>query len=331
VGVATVLSRTRLFSVVAVVAVILVSTIMSLLFGTGSASWQVWVAVAALAIGIPHGALDHLVTVPTMEPRKMALFVSGYLAVVAVAIAAILAWPVWGFIGVVVMSAVHFGMGDASFVRQEQPSHNTRTPWWVYAVPAGSLPVVIPLTNQGSADALGLVNPVLVNWHFGVDTEIFWATIGAGLFAVAWLLARKQFADARDIVVLGALALTTPPLIAFAAYFGLWHALRHTARLSLEISPAKDIAARGNWVAALWRVSLPGLPALVGTMVVAAGITVVGGWSVMDYLWIALVLVWALTVPHMALTWRLDRNVLLATSGPAKELSATPGEAVSSG
>jgi len=306
-----VFAKTRLFSVWAVLTVVALSTGLSLVFGGGSAGWQVWVAVAALAVGIPHGALDHLVTVPDMATKKMAIFVSVYLAAVFVAIGLILLWPVPGFLFVVVMSAVHFGMGDASFIAQggDTPANN-KTPWWVYALPAGALPVFIPLTKPGSSEALALVNPALISWHFGAGSPIFWATLVISAAAGLWLVARRDVARARDLAVLALLALLTPPLIAFAAYFGLWHALRHTARLSQEIPAAKIHADSGRWVAALWRVSVPGLPALVGTMIAALAITVVGAWALTDYLWIALVVVWALTVPHMALTWRLDREAL---------------------
>jgi len=319
-----VFQKTRVFSVWAVSAVVAVSLLLSLFFGSGSASWQVWLAVAALAVGIPHGALDHLVTVPSMEVGKMTLFVVSYLAVVALVVAIILVWPVPGFVFVVVMSAVHFGMGDASFSRQCEPDQTSRSPWWVYALPAGAVPVVIPLTNQGSSDALMLVNPVLVEWHFGADRALLWLSVAAAVIAVVWLMAAGQRADARDIVVLALLALLTPPLVAFAAYFGLWHALRHTARLSGEMPRATPAARDGRWVQALWQVSVPGLPALVGTMVVAGVMTFIGGWSMREYLWIALVVVWALTVPHMALTWRLDRAVLLGkeTSAATQERSA---------
>jgi beta-carotene 15,15'-dioxygenase len=310
---ASVFAKTRQFSVWSVFAVIAVTVVLSLVFGGGSATWHVWVAVAALAVGIPHGALDHLVTVPDMAPKKMAIFVSGYLAVVFVVIGLILLWPVPGFLFVVVMSAVHFGMGDASFIAQGADAEDAnKTPWWVYALPAGALPVFIPLTKPGSAEALALVNADLMSWHFGADQAIFWVTLAGAAIAGVWLVVRRDGAKARDLAVLALLALVTPPLIAFAAYFGLWHALRHTARLSQEIPSAKAHADAGRWVAALWRVSVPGLPALVGTMVAALGITLVGGWAITDYLWIALVVVWALTVPHMALTWRLDKQALLA-------------------
>lgn len=274
--------------------------------------WQVWLALGALAIGVPHGALDHLVTVPGMHPIRMTIFIAGYVAVAAITVLVILRWPLWGFVFVLAMSVVHFGMGDASFVKQANPDALKNVPWWVYGPVAGALPVIVPLAHTGGAQALAVVNPVLINWHFGANKLILWVTLICAVISIIWLIATRNLTDARDLVVLGTLALTTPPLVAFSAYFGLWHAMRHTARLSLEIAPAQKLAATGNWIKALWRVTLPGIPALVGTMAVAWFITANDGWAVNEYLWIALVVVWALTVPHMALTWRLDRKVLLA-------------------
>jgi Brp/Blh family beta-carotene 15,15'-monooxygenase len=313
-----VLVRVRSFSSAAILTVVAVSLVMSAWGESGTSPWQVWLAVAALAIGIPHGALDHLVTVPSMRLWPMVRFVAGYISVAALAVAAIMTWPVAGFIGVVVMSAVHFGMGDASFVRQAELARGRMAvPWWVYAIPAGALPVVIPLTNAEAANALALVNPVLVGWHFGLDGILLWSTALLGVASVLWLTVAGRLRDAGDVLALGLLALLTPPLVAFAAYFGLWHALRHTARLSLEYEPSRTLVNQGAWLRGLWRVTVPGLPALVGTMIVAAVISLVvdGGWE--TYLWVVLAVIWALTVPHMALTWRLDREVLLNPSGLA--------------
>lgn len=310
--------RVRSFSSAAILTVVAVSLVMSAWGESGTSPWQVWLAVAALAVGIPHGALDHLVTVPSMRLWPMIRFVAGYLVVAALAVAGIMTWPVAGFIGVVVMSAVHFGMGDASFVRQaELASGRKAAPWWVYAIPAGALPVVIPLTNAEAGNALALVNPVLVGWHFGLDGILLWSTALLGIASVLWLTVAGRLRDAGDLLALGLLALLTPPLVAFAAYFGLWHALRHTARLSLEYEPSRALVHQGAWLRGLWRVTIPGLPALVGTMIVAALLTFVadGGWE--SYLWVVLAVIWALTVPHMALTWRLDREVLLNSGGLA--------------
>ena len=319
-SVATIFQRTRSISTAAALVTALVSAALLLAGVGGSATWQVWLAVIALAVGIPHGAMDHIVTVPDMNPGRMALFITGYLAVVAVAIAAILVWNVVGFALVVLMSAVHFGIGDAAFIRTltESRGGKARAPWWVYAIPAGALPVVVPLTNEQADEALAFVNPALQNWHQGLGPIALWFSIISGIVAVVWLAAVGQRRDALDIAALGALALVAPPLVAFAVYFGFWHAQRHTARLVPEMPSAVQTARERSSLGGFVRAVVPGLPALVGTMLVAAGLTVwTGGELSVDYFWIALVIIWALTVPHMALTWRLDRKALGASSNPS--------------
>ncbi len=56
------------------------------------------------------------------------------------------------------------------------------------------------------------------------------ATAVAALSTAA-LAARGDRAAAGDVGLLTGLALVAPPSTAFAAYFGGWHALRHTARV----------------------------------------------------------------------------------------------------
>ena len=110
--------QVRLFSSISAAAGILLTLIFSELLETSSMSWQVVVAVIALAIGIPHGALDHLVTLPKANPKKMAVFIAIYVAVAIVSVVAILKFNVIGFIFVLFMIAVHFGIGDAAFINE---------------------------------------------------------------------------------------------------------------------------------------------------------------------------------------------------------------------
>lgn len=86
------------------------------------------------------------------------------------------------------------------------------------------------------------------------------ATAGASLL----LAKRGDRAVAVDTALLGALALATPPAVSFSAYFGGWHALRHTARVADHLIargalPATGglaraglrLAARSSWAAAV--------------------------------------------------------------------------------
>ena len=302
----------RNFSSVAILAGIILSVIFSQVLGESSMQWQVVIAITALAIGIPHGALDHLVTLPKSRPLVMAGFIAVYVLIAIVAVIAILEFNVVGFIFVLVMSAVHFGIGDAAFISEldrRQPVA-VRLPRAIYALSSGSIPVLIPLVNSASTDALAQVNPSLIDWHQGYDQEILTVVITIACISIARLIVRKRIREAADIGLLLALALLTPPLIAFALYFGCWHAMRHTARLTLSLESSQRAYESGNIRSAFLKAVIPGIPALVGTFFIAAILAIGGQEFSDDFFWMALVVVWALTVPHMAVTAKLDRNAL---------------------
>jgi len=307
------LIRVRKYSRYAVGLAIILSFAFAQVIEDTNITWQVVVALIALAVGIPHGALDHLVTLPRSSAKKMALFILIYVAVAALAVVALLTWNVAGFIFVVAMSAVHFGIGDAAFIseidrRSVEPKKFAK---YLYASAAGTLPVVIPLVNEKSTSALEKVNPVLVNWHQGFNYDLqLWVMILTAV-ALLRLVQKRRESDALDLMLLYLLAVTAPPLVAFAVYFGCWHAMRHTARLTLTLPSSQAAFAEGSARGAFIKAVLPGTPALIGTFVIAALIVLLRGDSLNDqFLWVCLVVVWALTVPHMAVTAHLDRKAL---------------------
>ena len=307
------LLKVRKYSRYAVGVAIVLSFAFARIIEESEITWQVVIALIALAIGIPHGALDHLVTLPRSSFKKMALFITLYVAVAVLAVIALLTWNVVGFILVVVMSAVHFGIGDAAFISEiDRRSEETkRFQKYLYATAAGTLPVVIPLVSDKSTSALEKVNPALVDWHQGLNNDLLLWVMLITAFALLRLVQRRRDGEAIDLVLLYLLAVTAPPLVAFAVYFGCWHAMRHTARLTLTLPSSQEAFTNGSAKRAFIRAVLPGTPALVGTFVIAALIVLLRGDSLDDqFLWVSLVVVWALTVPHMAVTARLDRKAL---------------------
>ena len=309
---AVLFNRVRLFSTVSVSLAILTSLIFSDLLGSSSMSWQVIIAVIALALGIPHGALDHLVTLPKSEPKKMALFIIVYVAVAIVAVIGILKFNTVGFIVVLFMSAIHFGIGDAAFINEidKRSEGAKKLNRWFYIPAAGFTPVFIPLVNSASTEALASVNPALINWHQGLDSQILFTVSIFTLLAIGVMVFDKRYREALDLIVLLLLAHLAPPLIAFAVYFGCWHAMRHTARLTLSLPRCVENITQGMLRKAFSNAVIPGLPALIGTFVVAGLLALSGRDFTDEFFWMALVVVWALTVPHMAVTAKLDRAAL---------------------
>jgi Brp/Blh family beta-carotene 15,15'-monooxygenase len=312
---AKIFDTTRRFSSIAVASVVLLSFLFKNLISTSSITWQVVVALIALAVGIPHGALDHLVTLPRASLVRMTLFIMMYIAIAVVAVWAILQWNIIGFVGVVIMSALHFGIGDTAFITEQSRASGsknfTRLTQVLYALSAGTLPVVIPLTNHDSTRALAAVNEDLVQWHGGWDRELMLSVLSLVVATIIILSASRRWRDVIDLLILTSLSLVAPPLVAFAAYFGLWHAMRHTARLTLNLQSSQVSIDNNQPARAFRQAVIPGIPALVGTFIVSLliGFQTPGKLSD-EYLWLTLVVVWALTVPHMMVTAKLDKAAL---------------------
>ena len=313
-GAKAVFSGVRNFSTLAAVFAILFSGILYLTVRNESLGWQVALAVFALAIGIPHGAVDHLVALPKTSKPKLALLIIGYVLIAIAAVSAILHWNKLGFQIVLVMSALHFGFGDAAFIAEQDRLENRprmrAKVQNMFAITSGVIPVFIPLLKDSTKSALQEINPVLITWASEIAPQIKFLV---GFFFVATLVLLVKDNRTRefiDLIFLAGLAIVAPPLISFAVYFGCWHAMRHTARLTLILPKAIAAAYEGEPKKSFFAAVVPGLPALIGTVVVAAVIAITDSNLDASYLWYLLVVVWALTVPHMIVTSKIDQKSL---------------------
>jgi Brp/Blh family beta-carotene 15,15'-monooxygenase len=282
---------------------------------------QVVLAVIALAIGIPHGAIDHLITIPRTSRSRFIAFVISYTLIAIIAALAIAKWNLVGFQLVVLMSALHFGFGDSAFANESRAAANENGyPKLIlasYAIPAGFLPVVLPLTDKRTLDVLQELNPTLINWA-GTFTELFRnTTLVFALIAIVLLVVTRNIDLALDLFLLLALSFLAPPLVAFAVYFGFWHAIRHTARLVPKLPSAMAKVSSGNLFASFLAAVIPGLYAILGIFVLGIFIVARGSTDISsDFLWVILVIIWALTVPHMATTAKFDLKAFKSSLRP---------------
>lgn len=306
-----VFQSSALISRAALILVILLVASLNALADDLSNSTQIIIAIIALAVGIPHGAIDHLITIPQTSKSRFYLFILGYTLIAVIAGLAIANWSQAGFQLVILMSSLHFGFGDAAFcnegriARQEQPYKLTTL--GIYAVPAGFLPVILPLTDSRTGDVLSKLNPELLDWAGSISQQLRNTVLISAVASFVFLIISKKFDLAFDLVLLALLSIVAPPLIAFAIYFGGWHAVRHTARLVPKLPKAMSFVNTGNTLKAIIAAVTPGLYAILGIFLLG-GVIVFNGNNQLSYefFWITLVIVWALTVPHMATTARFD-------------------------
>ena len=80
-------------------------------------SIQLTIALIALLVGIPHGAIDHLIAIPRKPTSRFITYIFIYVLIALIAGLIISTWNRYGFRAILLMSALHFGFGDASYLK----------------------------------------------------------------------------------------------------------------------------------------------------------------------------------------------------------------------
>ena len=262
--------------------------------------------------GVPHGAADHVMAARLSGGKSMMGIAVAY-GVMAAAAWALLKWGgLPALIVVVALSAVHFGLGEFEVGRQLTGWPSGR--WTAIAIAiAGCGALVLPLARSGDqlTGVAAAISPGLAPLIAGKPLEITLAAVwlAAAVVAVIAALWSGHLWAALDIVLVGALGMLAPPLIAFAVWFGGWHAIRHCARmLTVEPECAALVSSGRDRAAVLRLIRLAALPsaAALATVLALGWITVTASDPTVVVAEILRLLL-ALTVPHMVVVWWLDR------------------------
>ena len=287
------------------------AVVVSLLTRTTAASLSVGpipiiVALLALMVGIPHGAVDNLTLRRALTRREKLLGAALYIALAAAAAFAIITWPGIAFVLVIAMTVWHFGTGDVEATRELRGLAPVSGIARVgYALALGSAPVLLPLSSPAAVSTLTAIEPrlaLVMSEPVIVGTRI--AVLSLIVVMLLWLIQRGDVRGAIELFGLAVLGFVVSPLVAFAVYFGFWHALRHTARLA-------QVTYGTITVRSLLGVSKGGVPSLIGFVVVVIAVLALldPSMTIGPALWVGLAIVWGLTVPHMILVARFDARM----------------------
>jgi Brp/Blh family beta-carotene 15,15'-monooxygenase len=108
-----------------------------------SINWSI-LAIGMILIGIPHGAMDHVLTIPDRSIRSLGLFILGYVAKGMIMFAIWIISPLVGLIIFLLYSMWHFGQAEY----EQENDHN---PWLIFlrgfSVLSFILATHIPETN----------------------------------------------------------------------------------------------------------------------------------------------------------------------------------------
>ncbi|MGU3291514.1 beta-carotene 15,15'-dioxygenase, Brp/Blh family [Williamsia sp. M5A3_1d] len=276
---------------------------------------QAALVALGLVLGVPHGALDHLVAARMLAVRA-SVAAAGY-AVLAAGAWALLHWG--GPIPLAVMivaSVVHFGLGEVETMDVAAAETVPR----VGMVIAGAGCLILPLARGGPGwdETLATLSGSLA--RLLADDAMQAAVIGlwvvSAVISVIWFARRGRWSGVVDVAVVAAVGATVAPLTAFALWFGLWHAPRHLARLvDIEVTDGRSATV----TAATRRLALRAAPATVGALLTLTAIVavVVGSDSTVGAVAAAIVVLLALTAPHMVVVAALDAHAHRARPAPA--------------
>ncbi|MCZ2805546.1 Brp/Blh family beta-carotene 15,15'-dioxygenase [Modestobacter sp. VKM Ac-2983] len=268
------------------------------------------VALAGIVLGVPHGAVDHMVPFWTSGRRPaaaaLARVLAGYTAVAGVAVGALLLAPTTTVAVFLVASAVHFGRAEV-VVSAEDAGRRVPGPgqdWWPTAA-HGLAVVAVPLVlwPGPSADVLGRIAP---GWQQPLPLAGR-AALGLGCLVALVVALRLQVGagrrrEAAELAGVAALFVVVPPLVAFGVWFAGWHALRHTERLVSLLRTTSP--AGGTWPALRRFAAHAALPTVV---TLAAVVVLAGGDTSAVAVSAALAVLVALTFPHVLTVQALDR------------------------
>ncbi len=269
----------------------------------GSFAQLALLAAAVAVVGLPHGALDHLVARQIFRPvfgsRWWLPFVVGYLSLAGFMGALWIAVPVIALVTFLALSALHFGWDDPLWIERSTPLWNT-----VERFAVGALPIVLP-TWLHAAEVTVIFSwlmPARITLDHGVVGALAGCAAAVVLPVAALRLARLtssgHLAAGAELAAIATLHVVAPPLIAFLTYFCGWHSMRHALELAGDLAPGR----LGDGIRRFVREALP-LTLLTVVAAVAAGAAVFIAGVQLDAVLASIVFIGlsVLTVPHMAM------------------------------
>lgn len=292
------------------------------------------VAVLGALIGVPHGAVDHLVpgwvagnralagsVERQRRRRRLARFIALYAATAAAAATAFIMAPTPTLLAFLVLSGAHFGWGEV-VTSAERAGRTARLGAGSILVAAANGMAVVglllwrqPLETDPYLRAL---SPAVADWAVTTAAAGVITTCVIVVAALVHLVGKRRRQEAAELTLLTTVFMLCPPLAAFGVYFGLWHAVRYTGRLLdlLRSEEARHSCADRGWAPSWMRLarlsSVPTALALLAVLAVARFHNVANLQAEVSVLL-------AVTFPHAAVVAGLDleRGRRAAGAGPA--------------
>ncbi|WP_158600616.1 Brp/Blh family beta-carotene 15,15'-dioxygenase [Tessaracoccus antarcticus] len=342
--------RRRVFTPVSIAFVVLA------MFFSTTPDLPAWVviapfAVSVLVLGLPHGALDHLVPARLAGRRPtVASIATVAIVYLVLAVVVLLMWrvaPATAFVGFIALTWFHWGQGDL-WIDLAEAHRGRLQPRLLRAgtvLVRGGLPMLVPLLfHPDTYERVRLGTIALFGQQsfsstfMGLDATgrgvvgIVYALVVLATALATWRTSRTHVErgawahDQMETVVLALFFALGPPVLTVGLYFCLWHSLRHIVRLELLDPRGAHFLRHGQLVKVAGRFAMDAAPittiAVLFLGAIYCAIPPQGG-DPETVLAPYLVLISALTVPHVAVVSYMDfrQGVWSRASGPGSAMA----------
>lgn len=179
--------------------------------------WVVFASVL-LTIGIPHGALDHVLPEGGNKTKKLSLFLLKYLGIIASYLILWIIVPEISLAIFLLISAYHFGQGH--FIQLKINKFKKLT---YFILGCNFLAIILFSDYMATAEILESIIDIKPFFNYG--SIAMFSLFVFSLILVSIQNLNKIHLLLAEIIFLSLLLYILPVLLAFILYFGFWHAL----------------------------------------------------------------------------------------------------------
>jgi Brp/Blh family beta-carotene 15,15'-monooxygenase len=191
-----------------------------MLFPEGNFTVQLGLlGIILLLIGIPHGAIDHLISNPQIDKKGLGKFLVIYLSLIGIYLIFWYYLPVPALVAFLIMSTYHFG--QSHFLNAPALKNYS---WLLFTSRGGYFLFAILF---GDWEATKLILAPLVDLEYLNQSRF----LILGAFLISTILSQSIFGpkfsmnNILELTILGPVLYLSPLMISFVVYFGFWHAL----------------------------------------------------------------------------------------------------------
>ena len=186
-----------------------------------------------LGIGIPHGALDHMLS--KNKKTTVSIFVFNYLIIMATFLLLWYLFPMFSLFIFVAYSAFHFG--ESELIQNNEKINAVFKYFKAFLL---GLSILIFIISTHLVESIGIVSKIIGGTdllHFSLQFKS-WALIGS-IASISWIilnLLRSRSISSFGILILVVLGIPIPLSMAFGLYFIIQHSFNAWSHLKTGLN-----------------------------------------------------------------------------------------------